>query len=133
MSADGTISPSHTAFLAKPYTKGQSGNPKGRSKTYRAVRRMFQKALLEVTPNNAVPIAEKIIRHAHDDDSPRQEAAWKIMTSYGIGLPEKRLDDDTVTRLAEQMIQQGLAEAAARRAARSLEESKAPIDVEPTK
>ncbi|MEP6651841.1 MAG: DUF5681 domain-containing protein [Myxococcales bacterium] len=117
--------------LAVPFKKGQSGNPSGKSKTFRAVRRMFQRALLEVTPNNAVPIAAKVIRAAADDDSPKQTEAWRTCFAYGIGMPQKSLDDDTVMRLAAQMMSQAIAEAEARRRAKAVDVPAVAVDVVP--
>lgn len=115
------------------WEKGQTGNPNGRPKGFVQVARTFRKALLEAPPGKRSSMMQKVIDQAFDDKHPLQGQSQNTMFAYGIGLPPKKLDDDTVARLAAQMVAQGIAEARARLAARGEQKQVDAIGVEPSK
>lgn len=88
----------------KPWPKGVGGGGGGRPKAYGRIRKRFNLALEGLTPGAQRSIADVIIAHALDDNSPKQTQAWNIVISYGLGSAPKNLDDETVIRLAEEMV-----------------------------
>jgi ribosomal protein L34E len=67
----------------RPFQKGQSGNPGGRTKAYREVRKLAG----EKSPR-AVEILDGIMKDVTVEPRARIEAA-RVMLAYGAGLPEK--------------------------------------------
>jgi hypothetical protein len=97
---------SHLANL-RPFPKGVPSNPGGaKTRVFKAVRKKFGRALEGLDNKGQRSLAQVILDHAMDDDSPKQVAAWNIVISYGLGLPPKNLDSATVEALAEQMVKQ---------------------------
>ena len=107
------------AKYLRPFPKGVIGNPSGRPKSYNRVRKLFQKALdgtESYTEKNPTSLAKVILRHAFDDTSRNQGKAWDIVLAYGLGMPPKDLTPETVTAMAEQIVE-GMLEKARAKAA----------------
>lgn len=73
-------------------------------------------------------VAAVIIAAAMDNGHPNQAVAWKLMCSYGFGLPQKNLDDSSVKRLATEMMEQALEAAKKRKAEAALDAEVLPAD-----
>lgn len=75
------------------------------------VRRRFQAALDGRDSGEANSLANVILRHAFDDDSPKQAHAWDIVLAYGVGSPPKDLTPEAVEKMAEAMVEKMLGKA----------------------
>jgi len=103
------------ANLAVPWKKGQSGNPRGRPKGVAEFATRMRVAFEEADPKKKRSLADVVLGIAFDDDNPKQMDAIKFAAAYGLGLPKRALDDETVKKLATEMMEAALEEARKRR------------------
>ena len=130
------------------WPKGVSANPSGRPKGLISAKKHFSEAFREVPRDGGESLTMVALRlargvyawKANPDTGERelvqiesklQIEALKFCASYGIGLPAKRLDDETAAKIARGMVAEMLAEARAKAAAASALELEA-IEVEPS-
>lgn len=102
--------------LTVPWKKGQSGNPNGRPKGVTEFGVRMRAAFEEANQKQRRSLADVILAIAFDGDNPKQMDAIKLAAAYGLGLPKRSLDDETVKRLATEMMEAALEEARKRRA-----------------
>lgn len=69
-----------------------------------------------VDPAKKRTLTDVVLKMAFDDDNPKQTWAIQFVAAYGIGLPKRSLDDETVKALATEMMEQALEEARRKRA-----------------
>ncbi len=101
----------------RPFKKGQSGNPSGRPRGTVEFSTKMRNAFTEADPETKLTLADIVLSQARNVFSPHWEFAVKFCAAYGIGLPKRTLDDDSVKQLAEEMLKAALEESRKRRAA----------------
>lgn len=98
------------------WKKGKSGNPAGRPKTSIDFARRMREAFNAAPEGQKMSLADVVLGIAFDGRNPKQMDAIKFCAAYGIGTPAKNLDNDTVKRLATEMMEQAIEEARKKRA-----------------
>lgn len=115
-----------TKGLKGPWPKGQSGNPSGKPKGTAEFATAMREAFTEADTVQKRSLVDVVLAIAFNDANPKQMEAIKFCAAYGWGLPKRALDDETVKKLAEEMMIQALEEARKRRAA---EAAQLPVNV----
>lgn len=100
-----------------PFKKGQSGNPTGRPKVAREFAERMREAFNTPDPVHKRSLTDVVLKLAFDDFSPKQTWAIQFIAAYGIGLPKRSLDDETVKQMAAELFEKALDEARKRKAA----------------
>jgi len=100
-----------------PFKKGKSGNPAGKPKGTIEFARRMRDAFNVPDPMYKRSLTDVVLRYAFDDKSPKQTWAIQFCAAYGIGLPKRALDDESVKALAKEMMEAALEEARKRKEA----------------